>query len=265
MLDTNKKGIIILTHYRSGGTLLRAILEVVFRAHLEFFNIEDTGEIDFIDGSYDYDTKVNYKKHIEKTFFYTENKFKIIQLNNPLVISFLANSNYFAEINSTFNIIHLERNNISKSILSLPLVERFYPFKKQNQSLKQDQLMKSFHEHLLKNPIDYSEVYTGIHFATPNLENYRNYLDYQLMLLTNRVHINRYISSKYNLFSLKYEDYEYELKENFFKLFKGLNIENQDIEEIVKNKQQHKINYLSNNYIEYFDDKTKEVFEYWNL
>jgi|14BtaG_2_1085337.scaffolds.fasta_scaffold27160_2 hypothetical protein len=259
MIDLKKRGVIILTHYRSGGTLLRTLLEKFIP------NNELIGEIDFIDGSYNNDTTVDYKKRLKETFSKTS-KYKIIQLNNPLVISYLSAIDYFSYLDKHFSIIHLERTDIKKALLSLPLWEEKIEFENKYKELTKEELKIKFHNHLLSNKINYEKIYTGIHFSSPNNSNYRNYLDYQLMLLTNRLHLNRYLRDKYNLFSLTYEDFEYELKEPIFKLLSSQESNTDKISDHIRYLQKHgKQQYVNSNYLDYFDDKVKEVFEYWNI
>lgn len=268
MIDLNKKGVIILTHYRAGGTLLRQIIERTLH-HIQGINTEEIGEIDFIEGSYENDTKVDYSALLKTTFETFDNGYKVIQLNNPLVISYLFAINYFTYLDKNFSVIHLERKNYKKSLLSLPLWEYYLNFKTENNLVNSDSTMEMFEKHCIDNPIGYEDIYTGIHFAAPNAYNYRNYLDYQLMLQTNRLHLNRYIKTKYNLFSIKYEDFEADPTQKFFNLFSNLynkdftkEILNQNLKEL---KKTGKLNYKNDNYIDYFDCKVKEVFKYWKI
>ena len=264
MIDLKKRGVIILTHYRSGGTLLRTLLEKFIP------NCDTVGEIDFVEGSYDNDTTVDYKKVLKETFESVDltgsHKYKIIQLNNPLVISYLSAIEYFSYLHKHFSIIHLEREDIKKSLLSLPLWEEKIQFEKKHKTLTEEELKIKFHNYLLRNKISYQNIYTGLHFAFPDNENYRNYLDYQLMLLTNRLHLNRYLRDKYNLFSLSYEDFENDFKEPFYKLLSSVEPNREKIYSHIRYLQKHgKIKYESEEYLNYFDDKVKQVFKYWDL
>lgn len=260
----DKKGIIILTHYRSGGTLLKQVLDNILGFALKY-KTEEVGEIDLIEGSYDFDTKVDYNRLLKEKFETFDKGYKIILLNNPLLISYLSAIDYFSYLNDNFYIVHLERQDIKKSILSLPLWEYKLEYLKSSAGKASKNVLDDFHNFCLKNPIHYSHVYTGIHFSTPNLSNYRNYLDYQLMLLTNRVHLNRYLQQKYNFLSIDYSDYENDPNENFFNIFKPFDIDKEQISIAVKRLKKRKIQYKSDDYIIYFDNKTKEVFNYWNL
>jgi hypothetical protein len=261
MISFNKKGVIILTHYRSGGTLLRALIEKYIPG------INNIGEIDFVEGTYDNDTKVDYKKLIKTVFEESKPKeLKLIQLNNPLVISYLSAIDYFSYLNKNYHVIHLERKDIKKALLSLPLWEEKIKFIKKHKELTKKDSKIKFHNYLLSNKISYENIYTGIHFDTPNNENYRNYLDYQLMLLTNRLHLNRYLQNKYNLFSLTYEDFESEPKEPFYKLFSIIQPNRDKLAAQLHDTQRHgKQQYINTDYLDYFDDKVKKVFEYWNI
>jgi hypothetical protein len=264
MINLKKRGVIILTHYRSGGTLLRTLLDKLIP------NSETVGEIDFVEGSYDNDTTVDYKKVLKETFESVDligsHKYKIIQLNNPLVISYLCAIEYFSYLQKHFSIIHLERKDIKKSLLSLPLWEEKIQFEKKHKTLTEEELKIKFHNYLLRNKISYQNIYTGIHFAFPNNENHRNYLDYQLMLLTNRLHLNRYLRDKYNLFSLTYEDFENDFKEPIYKLLSSVEPDREKINSHIRYFQKHgKVKYENEDYLNYFDDKVKQVFKYWDL
>ena len=264
MINLNKKGVIILTHYRSGGTLLRTLFDKLIP------NSDNVGEIDFVEGSYDYDTTVDFKKVLKETFESSDPigscKYKIIQLNNPSVISYLSSIDYFSYLHKHFSIIHLERKDIKKSLLSLPLWEEKIQFKKKHKTLTEKELKTNFHNHLLSNKISYKNIYTGIHFPFPDNENYRNYLDYQLMLLTNRLHLNRYLRDKYNLFSLSYEDFENDFKEPFYKLLSSVEPDREKITSQIRYLLKHgKVKYENEDYLNYFDDKVKQVFKYWDL
>ena len=261
MIDLKKKGVIILTHYRSGGTLLRTLIEDYIPG------INNIGEIDFVEGSYNNDTKVDYKKLIKTVFEESKpNELKLIQLNNPLVISYLSGIDYFSYLNKNYHIIHLERKGIKNALLSLPLWEEKFKFRKEHKELTKEELEIKFHNYLLSNKISYKKIYTGIHFTTPRNNNYRNYLDYQLMLLTNRLHLNRYLQNKYNLFSLTYEDFETEPKESFYKLFSTIQPNRDELTAQLHFHQKHgKQQYINTDYLDYFDDKVKKVFEYWNI
>ena len=85
------------------------------------------------------------------------------------------------------------------------------------------------------------------------------------MLLTNRVHLNRYLQKKYNFPSIDYSDYENDPNEDFFNIFKPFDITKELIYSAVKRLKKLKIQYKSDDYIIYFDNKTKEVFKYWGL
>ena len=114
-----KKGIIILTHYRAGGTLLKQVLDSIFGFELKY-KTEEVGEIDLIEGSYDFDTKVDYDRLLKEKFETFDKGYKIILLNNPLLISYLSAIDYFSYLNDNFYIIHLERKDIKNQFYLYP-------------------------------------------------------------------------------------------------------------------------------------------------
>ena len=262
MINFNKKGTVILTYYRAGGTLLRDMLVEIASYYTQ---VDNYGEIDFIEGSYDFDTTVNYKHKIKNVFESFNQGYKIIQLNNPLVISYLFSINYFPKILENFEIIHLERKDFKKSLLSLPLWEELineglYDIEHMNK-----ENMLKFHKKLILNPIDHTRIYSGIHFDSPKDENYRNFLDFQIMLFFNKVYFNRNIKNSFNFKTIFYEDFENELSSEFLELFNLAKIDKTLILKAFKDWSKMKIPYVSQDYLVYFTKEVKEVFNYWDL
>ena len=263
MVNLNKKGIIILSHYRSGGTLLRQFLEWLTTHHFKM-NTDEIGEIDMIEGSYNDDTRVDYKKLIKENFESFDKGFKIIQLNNPLLITYLYSRKYFNFLAENYEIIHLERKDLKKSILSLPLWEHKLKYSRLHSDKSDEEIIKDFHDFCLRRPIHYENIYSGIHFDHPNSLNYRNYLDFQLMLFFNTVHINEFVSKQFMLERVYYEDFENKPNKNFLSLFSNL-ISEDEAKNHLQRLKKMKIQYFSSDYLQYFDNKVKEVFEYWGL
>ena len=94
-LDYSKKGIIILSHYRSGGTQLLSILSMV----LDDINIEhhNCGEIEVRSDN------LNFIDTINSRFFNRpDDKFSIHLLNSPLSINQLYYSGSFKKLNEQY-------------------------------------------------------------------------------------------------------------------------------------------------------------------
>ncbi len=117
MIKFNKRGIIILSQYRSGGTQLKQIL--VRAAEYKGLQSKDRGEVDVNTSN------TKFKDELYNKFFTNLDEFKVILLNNPVVVSNLCSTNLIERLNEEFEIIHLERKDAAKCLLSLPLWERF--------------------------------------------------------------------------------------------------------------------------------------------
>jgi len=263
MINLNKKGTVILTHYRSGGTQLRSILHGVLEYIYEV-PIDDTWELNFDDQDYGFD----YNKYLTEIFCKEPNGYQTIQLNNPMVSSYIESTDWMEKIIKDYEVIVLERTDIKKALLSLPLWEKF--IKEGYYDLGPDGWtsgnMNIFHNTLKKDPIRYTEIYQGIHFEFNDWKNYRKYLDFQLMLFLNRIRSNRYIASKYSLPVIYYSEYEFETTDKFIHRFKLKDGSDKSrLRGMIDTTRKHKIPYIEQDYLEYFDDKTKQVFKYWQL
>ena len=77
LYDKNKKGTIILSHYRSGGTQLKLTIT-------RCLNANDMGELDF-----DLETTDLKKDFYSKL---SEDSYSVTLINNPIVISWINNN-----------------------------------------------------------------------------------------------------------------------------------------------------------------------------
>jgi len=253
-IDTDKKGTVILTHYRSGGTQLRHIID----SFLEVHNIAsvNVGEIDLdLEDTDFYD-------ELFCTFFEDSNSdYKVIQLNNPLVISFIYFSSLFKKLNEQYHIVHLEREDHAKCLLSLPLWEKFIQEGYYELDEWDSKTMETFHNKYKQNPIRYTELYTGLH-SQYNPTDGISYTNYIVMTFVNILLKNRSIADQLNIHSFFYEQYE-EYSENFFKI--NFDTDNKEFLNKVKHTYKRKIPYLTNKYVEYFDQDVKDAISNWNL
>jgi len=81
--------------------------------------IEDFGEVNFED----YDNK---PETITDAFFKLDsNKFRVIQLNNALVLAYMLANDTFDKILDNFDLVTVMRKDKTKCLLSLPLWEKF--------------------------------------------------------------------------------------------------------------------------------------------
>jgi len=274
MINFKKKGTVFLTHYRSGGTQLRVLLNALLGnqrdkeenaieklSNLYYDSYKNMGEVDFTDDHRFPDKKRH--DEIVTDFFYNEDcTYRIIQLNNPIVISYLYDKKHFKYITDNFEVIHLERKNKTNCLLSLALWERFIDtgWYKDRRKWTQENMQK-FHDNLIKNPIPYYELYTGIHLDPGELY-HDNYIEFQLMIFNNSVHTVRSIATEFNLQTIYYENYENNPKFLYENYFKTQGFEKQDVINVVEGSYQ-KIPYLTENYIDYYCITTKRIFEKW--
>src|SRR5210317_459986 len=114
LYDENKKGTIILSHYRSGGTqLLLTLTEILKGSGIKISNFRELN-FDTLSGK-------SYKVQTEEMIKHTN--YATILLNNSLVISHFYNQGYFDELYKNYNFVILERKDKLKSLLSLPVWE----------------------------------------------------------------------------------------------------------------------------------------------
>lgn len=266
LFDFSKEGTIILSHYRSGGTQLRHILNGALRS----FNKEhiDLGEIDF-----DIFSNTQLSDQLGKIFD-KENKYKIIQLNNPMVISFLEAHDKFDEITTRFNVVHLERKNKRKNILSLGVWEELIKHKLYGDKKKWTGAnFENFHCELVKNPLSVGYIYLGV---TNNMninppEDYINSIFTQYIQI---ISINRYIALSYKLPTIAYEQYEEE-NEKFYNRYlkqyeplvvKGpYNNKRDNLYHQYQDTYSGKIPYFSKDFMEYYDETVQKWIKEWKF
>ena len=101
LYNKNKKGTIILSHYRSGGTQLKLIISNILDAEGSTRD-SDFGEIDF-----------DLHSVISKKDFYSKLKserYGVTLINNPIVISWINNNeDVFEYLKENFHIFGLKR------------------------------------------------------------------------------------------------------------------------------------------------------------
>ena len=254
LIDLSKKGTIILTHYRSGGTQLRRILV----QYCNNFNIEnkDVGEIDLdILSDKDYSEQLQY--------LFEPDTYYIVQLNNPMTISLLYSNGKFEELSSIYNIVYLERKNKRNSILSMPIWEELIDSKLFPDSSKwTEENMKNFHDKLLKKQLSHWYVYLGLPHNM-NFEPKEQYLNNILMYYTQLLALTRYLKSEYKLYSIYYEDYE-EYNDTFFEQHFKSNF-TEEFKKLVKSTYKSKIPYHNKDFSIYFDEFTNKTLNYWNI
>lgn len=256
LVNKNKRGTIVLSTYRSGGTLLKNVilsyLGYTSKPHI------DLGEIDI-----QLNSKVNVKTISDPVNnLYCNEEYSVSLLNNPTTITLLVKTGYIKNIIADFNVIYLERKDKEKGVLSLPLWEEFIDtglyYERDNWT---KEAMQSFHNKLLEEPIPYWKIGLGqpYEFAAEEAD---QFLNATLITYYNSLFVCRTLSKDYNLHSIFYESYEKDagiLKDLYFKN------EPSELREIFLDLQKDKIPYVSSNYLDYYDETTKRVFKDWNL
>ena len=253
-INTDKKGTIILTHYRSGGTQLRHIIH-------SFLNVNNIATDNYGEVPLELEDANFYDEMFNLFFNYYEKEYRIIQLNNPLLISFLYQCSLYSKLEENYHIIYLEREDHSKSLLSLPLWEKFIKDGYNDLDEWDANSMNAFHKKYIDNPIKYTELYTGLH-SQYNPISPVSYTNYILMTYVNILAKNRLIANNLKLDFFKYEDYE-EYNEDFF----VTNFETNDTQFLkeVQDSYLQKIPYVSSNYAIYFDQTVKDALSNWKL
>ena len=104
LYNKNKKGTIILSHYRSGGTQLKEVISNVLEA-------DNLGEIDFDLNNTNFEDEFYSKLSLES--------YGVILVNNPIVISWINSNNKALQyIKDNFQVVCLNRNVLVKSLWS---------------------------------------------------------------------------------------------------------------------------------------------------
>lgn len=262
MIKFNKRGIIILSQYRSGGTQLKQIL--VRAAEYKGLQGRDRGEVDVNTSN------TKFKDELYNKFFTNLDEFKVILLNNPVVVSNVCSTNLIEKLNKEFEIIHLERKDAAKCILSLPLWERFIKkglFK--DKELWTEDNMLEFHNELMANRIPFTEITLGgsdmIYSNKGSIET----LNEKLRAFSTQRRLLRCIAKNLGIITMYYEDYENTPEILFTKYLDFLsdNIEPEiaSVRKFIKGTYKDKIPYYHSNYSIYYDTKTNEALTLWNL
>ena len=116
LYEKSKKGTIIISHYRSGGTQLLASLEdVLGTAEIEHENKKELN-FDTLSGE-------SFLTQSDRLLETKSKKYNIILLNNPLVVCNWHNRGLFEELKRDYVLVVRERKDKIKSLLSLVVWE----------------------------------------------------------------------------------------------------------------------------------------------
>jgi hypothetical protein len=255
-LDYSKKGIIILSHYRSGGTQLLSILSMI----LEDINIEhhNCGEIEIQGDSLNFIDTIN-----DRFFNRSDDKFSLHLLNSPLSIHQLYYSGGFKKLNEQYEIINLERNDKINSLLSLALWERFIATGLfADSSLWTPENMLDFHTSLIQSPIPFTEITLGMSDVLYDKNQIYRMVNDKLQSFNTLICLLCKIKEEFILPNLTYEEYEHDPSAIYRKYFPFVS---EKCKLAIDNTYKGKIPYPSKNYIEYYDSQTAKALKLWGI
>jgi hypothetical protein len=261
LYDENKKGTIILSHYRSGGTqLLLTLTEMLKSNGIKISNFKELN-FDTLSGK-------SYKTQTEEMLKHTN--YATILLNNSLVISYFYNQGYFDELSKNYNLVILERKDKLMSLLSLPIWEELINkglfHKDWKTPLEQTQDMVEFHNYLINHKIDCRKLHLGwendmFRKSEDGHVNEYYYLNYLMKAYQDELNMLKILKSEYKLHTIYYEDYEF-IPMNLSKYYEKFS---ESSKKKVLVKSQNKIPYIHRNFIDYFDIYTQKVLSDWNF
>jgi len=249
--DLNKKGTIILSHYRAGGSQLRTTIVNVLK-HEYKINCDDLKELDF-----DIDT-LDFKKTLEKKL--SHKNYGVLLLNNPIAIAWLHQRGYFDTLINDYHFISLSRKDKVKSMLSLPLwVELIKRDLYHSGDDNVAENMLKFHNDLLETPIRWQEIHLGYFTIYENGEKPIYQLNHTIRHLLDEFHRVDSLSKQLKISILYYEDFEFN-KKYLTQFFENTNTLQSRINDMSK-----KIPYVSDDYRIYYGDIVKETLKVWGL
>lgn len=261
-IDFDKKGLIVLSTYRSGGTQLTRILDILCVQHFQP-NCDDKW---VSKGEVEVDIIGDVLTETMNALYSDEKRFQVWLLNNPLSILALYSNNKFSQLVKDYNIIHLSRLNKANGILSLGLWERMIEYGAfsdgaLNKGRFDKQAMQSFHTHLLSKPLSYVDVSLG-HSALDEYKASLTTVGSKLMIWTYQDNINKCLASMHRLPVLFYEEYEQD-HENFLK--NHFPWANDVAREEIKNTYRYKIPYVYKDYRKYYQDDIIKLMNEWGI
>ena len=246
--NKNKKGTIILSHYRSGGTQLKEVISNVLE-------VDNLGEIDFNLNNTNFEDEFYSKLSLES--------YGVILVNNPIVISWInSNDKALQYIKDNFQVVCLKRKDVVKSLLSLGLWERFILsglFKSYENWTKEN--MEQFHQDTLDRLLPPKEVGLGYKSIVENSDNtHHSHLNQVVKIFLDELNTLETISNKLSIDILFYEDYESD-KEFLVKYFPKYD----KASKIIKDTYLGKIPYVSSDYSVYYEDSVREILKSWGM
>ena len=261
-IDFNKRGIIVLSTYRSGGTQLTRFLNTLCVQHFD-----EPDEKWAARGEVEVDIEGDVLNTTLDCLYNDNNKFEVWLLNNPLSILSLYSNNQFNRLVDEYNIIHLSRLNKANGVLSLglweKLIEKGY-FKIDTSEgykgyLKES--MNSFHREVLKEKLSYIDVSLG-HSALSESKFTLASTSTKLMMWSYEDNLNKCIAKLHKLPCLFYEEYEHDHETFMSNHFPWASEES--LKEIASSYR-HKIPYIYKDYRKYYQDDIVKLLEQWGI
>tara|TARA_R100000005_G_C4946739_1_gene168942 strand:- start:206 stop:979 length:774 start_codon:yes stop_codon:yes gene_type:complete len=253
LYNPNKKGTIILSHYRSGGTRLIQTSWLAI-GEKNTTNLSEWNHT-IAHSSSEYETGVpNPSEFLFRALEKCE-KYSLLLINYPVDICNFHNNGVFEKLKDDYEIVVLERKNKINCFLSLPLWEMFIKsglFKNPKKWTKEN--MMQFHKDRINYKIGVKGLSLGYTTQTPHINGLLKDFTSDILML-------RTISDKYNFPIIYYEDYENN-EEHFVNLFP--NIDKEHVLKVAKITNK-KIPYVSNDYTEYYHEDVVKHIKGWKL
>ncbi len=253
LYNPNKKGTIILSHYRSGGTRLLgttwlSIGEKNTTNLKEWNHSLSNNEKEVDTGTH------NPSKHLYSLLKSTD-KYCLLLINYPVDISNFYQNKVFDKLKDDYEIVVLERKDKVNCFLSLPLWEQFIKaglYDDNNDWTEEN--MEHFHKDRLISKIHTHQLSLGYTTQTPHINGL-------LKDFISDIHMLQKIQKEYNFTKIYYEDF----KDNIEYLFSYFpSIDKKHILKVGKITDKT-IPYVSDDYRVYFTDEVNKHLEGWKL
>ena len=204
LYNPNKKGTIILSHYRSGGTRLLgttwlSIGEKNTTNLKEWNHSLSNNEKEVDTGTH------NPSKHLYSLLKSTD-KYCLLLINYPVDISNFYQNKVFDKLKDDYEIVVLERKDKVNCFLSLPLWEQFIKaglYDDNNDWTEEN--MEHFHKDRLISKIHTHQLSLGYTTQTPHINGL-------LKDFISDIHMLQKIQKEYNFTKIYYEDFKYNIE-----------------------------------------------------
>ena len=248
LYNKNKKGTIILSHYRSGGTQLKLIISNIL-------NADDMGELDF-----------NLELTDLKKDFYSKlskNDYSVALINNPIVISWINNNqDIFEYLQENFHIVGLKRRDSVKCLLSLGLWERLIAsglFDSYDLWTKEN--MEQFHKDVTEDLLPPKEVGIGYRsIVESSHHSHHSHLHQIVKIYLDELSVLEKLCQRYGVDFIHYEDYEFN-KKFLVDYFPNIC----DASKTIEDTYLGKIPYVSSDYLVYYEDSVRKILKSWGM